>query len=176
MTKTHQATIAGAAVLAAALIGGCAGRPAPTPAPSQPYPPPACDRTAIEHADELKLPATRPDDQQAFARRLAVYRKLSRLGRWQQAQGWSTLVVQMHSAGATSLSAHLAGLQLPPRTEVWWCSGDGRERHGPYREAAGGELWTPVIRDERAMLQIWLPSAAVRDLEGVLADVQGGLQ
>ena len=105
MTKTHQATIAGAAVLAAALIGGCAGRPAPAPAPSQPYPPPACDRTAIEHADALKLPATRPDDQQAFARRLAVDRKLSRLGRWQQAQGWSTLVVQMHSAGATSLSS-----------------------------------------------------------------------
>lgn len=157
------------------LAVACAGSPRMDAANAAPYPPAACDDRAYAHADEFALPATRADDADALARRHGVGRRLARLGRWHDtAQGWSTLAVLLQSDEARSLSIHLRGLRLPPRTEIWWC-GDG-ERHGPYRDAAGGELWSPVIRGGRGLLQVWTPSAARGGFDGELADVEGGLR
>ena len=165
-----------AALLVATMLGACASTPR-ADAPAAPYPPPACDAPAFDRAKTLELRPTRSDDADAFARRIPVGRSLARVARVHDTDsGWSTLLVLMQSEGAQSLSAHLRGLQLPARTEIWWCSADGRERHGPYRDAVGGELWTPVIRADRALLQVWMPAASLRQFEGELADVQGGLR
>lgn len=162
---------------AVSLLGACASRAPATAANAAPYPPPACDAQAFDRAKALKLSSTQSDDADGFSRRIPIGRALTRVARVQDTDsGWSTLLVLMQSEGAQSLSAHLRELKLPARTEIWWCSADGRERHGPYRDAAGGELWTPVIRADRALLQVWMPTASFRKFEGELADVQGGLR
>lgn len=159
------------------VLTGCATDAVQTATPADPYPPDAC-RIADADVAVLELaptPASAPDDPAAFARSLPIDRSLTRAARWQhQAQGWSSLTLILQSAGARSLSLHLSDLKLPPRTQIWFCSPDGRLRHGPYREAAGGELWTPIVPGERALLQIWTPTAAHRQLTGRLADAQGG--
>lgn len=161
------------------LLTGCAGTTARDAAPpATAYPPEACGAGFPADAPVLKLAATtvpEKDAPVAFGKRIAVDRSLTRAGGWtDRPDGWSTLALVLQSAGARSLSLHLSELQLPPRTELWLCSPDGRVRHGPYREATGGELWTPVVPGEQASLQIWVPSTARHALKGTLADVQSG--
>jgi hypothetical protein len=159
------------------LLSACASRSPVNAMNAAPYPPPACDTQAFERAKRLKLSATTSKDADAFSRSIGVNRALTRVGHVHDVDsGWSTVLVMVQSEGALSLSAHLRDLKLPARTEIWWCSADGRERHGPYREAAGGDLWTPVIRADRGLLQVWMPTASYRSFEGELADVQGGLR
>lgn len=158
-------------------LGGCATAPPALVAAALAYPPEACGAALPAEAPLLKLSPTRlPEGADAsFAQRLDIDRSLSRAGRWtDRADGWSSLALALQSPGAQSLSLHLSDMKLPPRTQVWFCSPDGRLRHGPYREATGGELWTPVVPGERAHLQIWVPTAARAEFEGRLADAQGG--
>lgn len=169
------------AALVAALLAGCAAAPAQQSAPAAPFPPEACGAAFADDAPVLKLAPTQPPDSAqkdapiAFAQTLPIDRSLTRAGDWDhRPDGWSSLALALQSVGAKSLSLHLSGLKLPPRTQIWFCAPDGRLRHGPYREAAGGELWTPTVPGERALLQIWVPTAARDGLEGRLADAQGG--
>lgn len=164
-------------IAAAVLVVGCAGQPArniPLPAGA---PPPACNAAALANAPMVKLKQTRAptDDEGAFAQRIDIDRSLTRAGRWTDVSGgWSVLSLGLQSQNARSLSAQLSQLDLPDRTQIYWCSPDGRERNGPYRDAAGGSLWTPVVSGERAHLEIWVPSALRDTFKGTLANVQGG--
>jgi hypothetical protein len=158
--------------LLALMLAACAAtpeppRPAALPASS---PASACNAGAIDQAATLKLRATHNPDG-SFLERIDVSRSLTR---WREFGEWSVLGLAVQSAGARSLAAHLSALELPARTEIWWCSPDGRLRHGPYRDAAGGSLWTPVVNGEQALLQIWVPTSLRRSFAGTLADVQGG--
>ncbi|MES0874429.1 hypothetical protein [Sinimarinibacterium thermocellulolyticum] len=163
-----------------AILAGCAAAPRGPELPSSPYPPSACEADTAKHARLLTLPPTPADpsaagDPGALAQTLPIDRKLSRVGRWQhRSDGWSSLTVSLESSGARSLALHLSGLMLPPDTQIWFCTPDGRERLGPYRDAAGGELWTPPLRGDRALLQIWVPTSAHKALGGRLAEAQGG--
>lgn len=158
------------------VLGGCTSAPE-QPAAASAYPPEACGTAFPADTPLLKLrPTRRTDgDDDSLAQRLDIDRSLSRAGRWvDRPDGWSSLTLALQSPGAQSLSLHLSDMKLPPRTQVWFCSPDGHLRHGPYREATGGELWTPVIPGERAHLQILMPTAARAKFKGVLADAQGG--
>ncbi len=171
------------AVAAALLLSGCAAQPASDSAPASAFPPEACGTAFPADAPQLQLkptsaaadalePGTRP-----IALAHEVDRSLTRAGRWHdRADGWSSLALALHSDGARSLALHLSALKLPRRSQLWFCSPDGRVRHGPYREATGGELYTPAVPGDRAHLQIWVPTAARATLAGRLADVQGGLR
>lgn len=159
------------------VLGGCASAPEAPVAAASAYPPEACGTAFPSDAPLLKLRATQLQDgaDASFAQRLDIDRSLNRAGRWtDRPDGWSSLALALQSPGAHSLSLHLSEMKLPPRSQVWFCSPDGRLRHGPYREATGGELWTPVVPGERAHLQIWIPTAARAKFKGVLSDAQGG--
>jgi hypothetical protein len=168
--RLRAATVATALVLAA-----CASTPPIPPSSALPAgsPAAACDAGAIDTASTLKLRATRNPDG-SFLERIDVGRNLTRGARWREAGDWSVLGYAVQSGGARSLAAHLSELRLPARSEIWWCSADGRLRYGPYRDAAGGALWTPVVDGERALLQIWVPTALRSQFAGTLADVHGG--
>lgn len=158
-------------------FGGCASAPQAPAVTASAYPPEACGAAFPADAPLLELRRTRlPESADAsFAQHLDIDRSLGRAGRWtDRPDGWSSLALALQSPGAQSLSLHLSDMKLPPRTQIWFCSPDGRLRHGPYREATGGELWTPVVPGERAHLQIWVPTAARATFTGRLADAQGG--
>jgi hypothetical protein len=159
----------------ALMLTACAAAPELPPAAVLPVGSPggACSAGSIDAAKALTLRAThRPDG--SFLERIDVDRNLARGARWRDAGDWSVLSYALESAGARSLAAHLSALKLPARSEIWWCAPDGRLRHGPYRDAAGGELWTPVVEGERALLEIWVPTPLRERFAGTLADVHGG--
>lgn len=172
MSTSRQLPI-GTAIAMLTLAGCAAPPPAPTLAELPAGSPDACQSATIESATPLQLRPTRHADG-SFLQRIDVNRNLARGARWREVGEWSVLSYTVQSAGAASLAVHLSGLQLPARSEVWWCAPDGRLRHGPYRDVAGGALWTPVVDGERGLLQVWVPTALRSSFAGTLADAQGG--
>ncbi|MDD3764251.1 MAG: hypothetical protein PHP86_13260 [Nevskiales bacterium] len=177
-----------ARLLLIACAGGtaaCATPAAEAPPPQTPLPPDACRALQLDRVPQLTLPRTLPpqhtDDNKSaplqIAQPFGIGRTLTGKGRWQDgADGWSSLTLRLYSENARSLSIHLSGVRLPRQSELWYCSEDGRMRHGPYRDATGGELWTPVVSGERALIQVWVPTRARGQFEAVLESVQGGFR
>lgn len=164
----HRFTLA-----AVVLLSACASPPPTTKPPATAYPPEAC-RQVLKDIEHLKLSRTKDGDGDQLSKAIKVGRSLSK-GEWiDRADGWSVSTLMMTSPGAISLSVQLSELELPRGAQVWWCSTDGRVRHGPYRDDSGASLYSPVIPGDTAMLQIWSPSNARLVLKGQLDSVQGG--
>lgn len=165
------------------LAGGCSTAVMTSvPPPSGPAPD-GCGRDFPAKAPVLELdptvaPAAAPRRKgvpYSFASSLPVNRELATTGLWTDFEdGWSSLALRLRSEGARTLSVHLTQASLPPMTEIWLCSGDGRVRQGPYREAVGGELWTPVVPGSEARIEVILPTQHKRSFEGLLAEAFGG--
>ncbi len=160
------------------LVSACINLgPAGPAIPATPFPPDGCGAAQIEDARILTLPPTRAQDagEGSLAQRHELERSLVRAGTWNATDtGWSSLAVSLQSAGAQSLSLQLREVELPARSEIWICSPDRRQRHGPYREATGGVLWAPAIAGERLYVQVWTPSAGRGQLRAQLAAVDAG--
>lgn len=154
------------------LLGGCRAMPVAATAPSVPIPE-GCSRATALPAAPLRLsPARAEASGLAGTAMLKVDRELTGMGDWSDLSGgWSLLNLAISAGDARTMSLHLTQLQLPPRAELWFCSADRRTRQGPYREAAGGELWTPVVPGGNALLEAVLPSAARERFAGRLAEV-----
>jgi hypothetical protein len=173
-----------ALLLAAA---GCRSLPA-DPDPNAPPPgrvPLACAQGYVQRSELLRLARTEaPADgsagkrgDQRLANTLAVDKNLQRAAHVTDFDnGWSSFALRISSEGAHSISVHLADLELPRGTEVWLCSADGSTRQGPYREAVGGNLWTPVVPGSEAWLEVLVQTAHRRELKATVAEVYGGFQ
>lgn len=141
--------------------------------------PEGCGTRSAETPPVLRLPRTSVPKDGGGSLELAqvhtVNRPLEQAGVWTDYDdNWSLLALELGSPGARSIAVRLRESHLPPQTEIWLCSPDRRLRHGPYREATGGELWTPVVTGDRAVLQVWIPTARKSQLHALLADVYGG--
>lgn len=169
------------------LLGACATDRVPLGETRMPLPvlpqPEACGVRGAVSTPRLKLPPTEPPLRSAssygpsadFAQVHTVNQALQNAGIWTDfEEGWSLLSLQLGSVGARNLAVRLREAKLPKRTEIWLCGSDGRSRQGPYREANGGELWTPVVPGSEAQLQVWLPTAYKPHFQALLADVYGG--
>ncbi|HSW12347.1 MAG TPA: hypothetical protein VLI06_05865 [Solimonas sp.] len=169
MNKTQWAA---GLIFAALLLSACRSVPLATSAAI----PEGCSRATALPAAPLRYSAARAEaGGLAGAGTIRVERTLAQLSDWHElGGGWSLLNVAIEVRDANSLSLHLAGLKLPPRTELWFCSADRRSRQGPYRDAAGGELWTPVVPGGNALLEVVVPDAGRHDLAGQLRELYVG--
>jgi hypothetical protein len=172
----HRASVIVAA-LTASVLSACVSQPLSSTPPSTPYPPEACGAAFPADAPRLKLARTRAPEAEDTAlpppQSLSVNRSLSSAGRWfDRADGWSTLALRLHSDNAASLSLYLSDMEIPRDAQVWACSPDGRQRHGPYRHATGGQLWTPAVSGDTLNLQVWVPSFRRGELRGRIVDAQ----
>ncbi len=144
------------------------------PPPATPFPPEACGAAFPANAPQLKLAATRALDSDAALpppQSLRIERALSSAGRWfDRADGWATLVLRLHSDKADTLSLYLNEVEIPRDAQIWVCSADGRQRHGPYREATGGQLWTSAIKGDTVDIQVWAPSFRRGEFRGRLVE------
>ena len=154
----------------------------PPPSSETPY---ACASDFSKRSELLTLPATEAprdikDSKSAplpFATTLPVNQLLDHVARLTPFDnGWSSYALRIRSAGAKSLSVHLAGLQLPGGSEVWLCSADGSLRQGPYRDAPTGDLWTPVVTGDEAWLEVLVHSRKRDEFQATLVDVSGGFR
>jgi len=163
---------AAGAVFLLALLGGCSSAPVAVEAPLVPIPE-GCTRATALPAAPLRLsPAKAEASGLAGTSVLKVDRELTGLSDWGDLSGgWSLLNLSISAGDTRTLSLHLSQLKLPPRAELWFCSADRRTRQGPYRDATGGELWTPVVPGGNALLEVVLPSAARAGFAGHLAEV-----
>lgn len=175
----------GAAVLLCLLPLACAApvEQAP-PRPASAKPPEGCGKNFSPTAPLLTLAPTRPAAPPAgkgeayqFAHEIKVHADLAREGAWTDyTDGWSILSLRVTSAEAKSLSVHLSRLELPARTQIWFCSADRRYKQGPYREAVGGDLWTAVVPGAEGLLQVDVPTADRHRFKGELAEAFGGFR
>lgn len=164
---------------AATMVGACQSA---APAPGGAVPAACVD---FAGAPALELPETKAPSAVSsgkgqpyqFATALPVQRALTGLGRWKDlGGGWSALQLTLSSANARSLSLHLSGVVLPGQSQLWLCSVDGKVRQGPLREAAGGELWTPVVPGSQARVEVVLPSSARNEFSAQLVEVFGAFR
>jgi hypothetical protein len=177
--------IAAAAATLSLTIAACASHQeqAPPP-PAAQQAPDGCGKNFPANARLIKLAPTREpkgsdrkDHPFQFANEIKVHGDLVKEGAWTDFNdGWSTLALRIASADATSLALHLTKLQFPARTQLWFCSADNHYKQGPYREAVGGEPWTPVVLGAEAKLQIDVPTADRRQFTGELAEAFGGFR
>lgn len=136
----------------------------------------------VKSMPKLRLPRTEtprvksPDDKSLeFAQVHTVNRPLEEAGIWTDFDsGWSLLSLDVQSVSAQSIALRLREAQLPAGGEIWLCSPDRRVRQGPYRDISDGELWTPVVPGNEALLQVWVPTAGKTGFRALLADVYGG--
>ena len=176
------------AALVLACTAGCQSSPAADPANAPPASydaPPACAGNFGQRAGTLKLENTRPpkdlnDSKSAalpFASTINVSKPLDALARTTRFDnGWSSMALSIQSLGAQSLSVHLSNLVLPRGSEIWLCAPDGSRSEGPYREAVGGDVWTPVIQGDVAWLDVLVPTAKAGQFKATLAEVFGGFR
>lgn len=164
---------------AATMVGACQSA-APAPGGAAPM---AC--VDFAGAPALELPETRAPaalssgkgQPYQFATALPVNRALAELAGWKDlGGGWSALQLTLSSANARSLSLHLSGVVLPGQSQLWLCSVDGKVRQGPLREAAGGELWTPVVPGSQARVELVAPTTAKSEFSAQLVEVFGAFR
>ncbi len=173
-----------APLLSVLILTGCQsalwrGGPEPLPVTRAPE---GCRARSAETPPILRLPKTESPARRGskgepleLAQVHTVNRPLQHVGVWTDYDDqWSLLSLQLGSEGARSIAVRLQDSALPPQTEIWLCALDRRVRQGPYREATGGELWTPVIPGEAALIEVWLPTAYKPRFKAQLADVYGG--
>lgn len=98
-----------------------------------------------------------------------------RHGIWDQPEpGIARWRLQLHSPGASSLSARLEQVRLPADAELWFHDTAQHQRQGPLRANADGRLWTPMVRAQDAILELRVPANARDDAHLLIASVQHG--
>ena len=100
-------------------------------------------------------------------------------GQWHTASdGTAVWQLLVHSAGARSLNFGFTHLALPAAAALRISSVDGRELHGPYGSEynAQGQLWTPVIRSDEALIELRVPAAAREAVQLTLSVVNHGFR
>lgn len=169
-----------------ALMVGCQSSPSAADAPeaARIAPAPCLDNFA-QRAGTLKLANTKAstdfkDSKNVplnFAQKINVSKPLSQLARITRFEnGWSSYALSITSEGAQSISVHISAATLPRGSEIWLCASDGSRTEGPYRDAIGGDVWTPVVPGEVAWLDVLVPTNKESAFQATLAEVFGGFR
>ncbi len=136
---------------------------------------PAVDVAAVLAADALK-PGPQP---YRFAVPVAISVSPASAGEWQQlADGTAVWRLVVHSAGAASLNFGFTRFALPMGASLSVSAADGRDRHGPYTadHHGSGQLWTPVVRSDEALIELRVPQSARGQVDLALGSVNHGFR
>lgn len=117
------------------------------------------------------------DNPLYFANKINVSKPLLELARVSRFDnGWSSFALSIQSQGAKTISVHISKATLPRGTEVWLCAPDGLQNEGPYSNAIGGDVWTPVVAGEVVWLDVLVPTEKETAFKATLAEVFGGFR
>lgn len=100
-------------------------------------------------------------------------------GEWHTAaDGMAIWQLAVHSTNASSLNFGFTRYALPPGAALRISTLDGRELRGPYGSEynAQGQLWTPVIRSDEALIELRVPAAARDAVQLTLGVVNHGFR
>ncbi len=85
-------------------------------------------------------------------------------GAWRElADGRWAWLLPIHSRGAVSLNVALRNVNLPDGAVLWFHDGRGDVVQGPFTSkdlTPNGELWTPVVLGDRAVIEVVMPAEA----------------
>ena len=136
---------------------------------------PAVDIAAALAADARK---TGPQPYR-FAVPIAVDVDPRRAGEWRtDADGMRVWTLDLHAPGASSINLGFTRYRLPPGAALTLATADGRDLRGPYgaEHNALGQLWTPIVRSDRARLELRVPAAQESAVQLGLAVVNHGFR
>lgn len=137
--------------------------------------PAAIERVVLEPIDRERLLAEDRERRQVVERpiplRFAVAEEVSldlrNSGTWTALPDGRLWRLRIVSPGAVSNNLGITRLVLPEGAKLWIYDSSGEDGHGPYthrdRNHEGG-LWTPVVRGEEIVVELFLPSEATRPL------------
>lgn len=160
------------------------------PPVAAPFVPPAAaelDALPRERLPAVHIDARRPavddtDERGTFMRfavPVAVDIATERAGRWEQLPSgdWRWRAV-IEGIGARSLNLRFDVFRLPAQAYVVVYAPSGAVLHGPYTAASavGGELWTPLVPGEQAVVEAVVPDAGRAELALRIAQVGYGYQ
>ncbi len=135
------------------------------------------DQVPMISAPSLDLDALRAEDAQReidglpyrYAVATPVQVRPATDGIWERLDA-DTLVwrLRLESPGAVSLNLGFGTYFMPEGGALRIFAADGSEAIRPFTaedNASHGQLWTPVVRDDRIVVELTIPEAAVNDLK-----------
>ncbi|MFH1682025.1 MAG: T9SS type A sorting domain-containing protein [Candidatus Eisenbacteria bacterium] len=123
---------------------------------------PPVDTEAYILEDEERM-ASEPGGPYRFAAPHYVDLAPDRTGTWEALEDGSRIWrLRVHSAGALSLNFGFTPFDVPKGAMLHVYGPDRRNVYGPYRtdDAAEGELWTPIVPGDRAVIELFVPAGA----------------
>ncbi len=122
-----------------------------------------------------------PGEPDRFAVPFAVEVTPATHGRWEATSDGRTAVwrLRVRSAGAVSINLGFTRYRMPPGGRLRVHTPDGKDVVGPYTEAdneSHGELWTPLVSGDDAVIEVAAPADRVGDLELRLGSVNRGFR
>jgi hypothetical protein len=112
-----------------------------------------------------------------FAVPQATYVTPATHGTWEQLPDGRLWRLRVTSAGATDLNLGFTTFWLPEGATLHVASADGGYYQGPYTAQDNkphGQLWTPVIPGEAAVIELFVPAQATAEPKLVLSQVGTG--
>lgn len=183
--------LAALATLAALTLTGAAQARRGTPPPSRTVAAQPLDAVAvldvppIERAALVAADAAAPQgvgEWRPKALRIATPAAVAvaprRSGTWEPLPDGSWLWrLRIHAPGATDLSLGFSRFRLPEGATLHLVSETRDYWEGPYTAAdrkPHGQLWTPVVPGDRAVLEVWVPADGLADVDLELVQVARG--
>jgi lysyl endopeptidase len=98
-------------------------------------------------------------------------------GGWDEPEpGIARWRLRFFSEGAHNLSLHLENLRLPPGAELWLRAEGGGDVQGPFTQPDDTSLWLPLVRADRALLEVRMPLALQSAFGLTVSDVFHGFR
>ena len=114
-----------------------------------------------------------------FAVPTAVSLSPTTAGEWStRADGQAVWRLEVRSARASSLNFGFTRYHLPQGAALTVATLDGRDVRGPYGSAhnAQGQLWTPLVRSDTAVIELTVPAAQREAVQLLLTAVNHGFR
>ena len=113
-----------------------------------------------------------------FAVPISVQITPANQGVWSTVDGMAVWQLAVHSAQASSLNFGFAAYALPEGAKLSISAIDGSQTHGPYGSEHNrqGQLWTPVVRSDTALITLQVPQASREAVLLRLAAVNHGFR
>lgn len=141
---------------------------------------PVLELPAVDIAATLAADARKAGPQPwRFAVPIAVDVDPRRAGAWHTAaDGTRVWTLDLHAPGASSINLGFTRYRLPEGAALTLQTADGRDLRGPYgaEHNALGQLWTPIVRSDRARLELRVPAAQEAAVQLGLAVVNHGFR
>ncbi len=122
-----------------------------------------------------------PGEPYRFAEPFAVEVTPATHGLWEATSDGRTAVwrLRVRSAGAVSINLGFTRYRMPPGGRLRVHTPDGEDVVGPYTEAdnkSHGQLWTPVVPGDDAVIEVTAPAGRAGELELRLGSVNRGFR